>query len=136
MNPEPDWHGTWHGYQNRSCRCDACYEAGRAYRSNPRYKLVSKTATVRWRYKLSWRDLTKMLEDQGGGCAICDTPISIIPDEPNPAAIDHDHSCCPDRARSCGSCIRGLLCRECNQGIGKLGEDPERLKRALAYLAR
>jgi hypothetical protein len=30
--------------------------------------------------------------------------------------------------------IRGLLCRKCNCGIGHLGEDIERMKRAIRYL--
>lgn len=25
------WHGTWNGYNNRKCRCDACRGAAREY---------------------------------------------------------------------------------------------------------
>ena len=35
------------------------------------------------------------------------------------AHIDHDHSCCPGR-RSCGQCVRGVLCASCNKRIGHL----------------
>jgi hypothetical protein len=45
---------------------------------------------------------------------------------------DHDHSCCPfrpkTRAKTCGKCIRGLLCFRCNTALGyieKYGEMAE-----------
>lgn len=49
-------------------------------------------------------------------------------------AIDHDHSCCQGSA-SCGQCIRGLLCRNCNAGIGYMSEDPRVLARASEYIS-
>lgn len=70
------------------------------------------------------------LNAQSGACAIC----GVLQTESRlPFAVDHDHACCPGRW-SCGSCIRGLICDRCNRGIGLLGESPERLAAAAAYL--
>lgn len=47
--------------------------------------------------------------------------------------IDHDHSCCPQKG-SCGKCVRGLLCRDCNVSLGSLHEDPRRIRGLVDYL--
>lgn len=70
-----------------------------------------------------------LLEVQDGLCAICDEP----PAEGERLCIDHDRQCCPG-SHSCGQCIRGLLCRDCNAGIGFLGDTPEPVRRAYMYL--
>ncbi len=48
---------------------------------------------------------------------------------------DHDHKCCPGK-RSCGKCIRGLLCANCNKGLGQFSDDAARLDKAGKYLSR
>lgn len=73
-------------------------------------------------------DLHQMLTDQGGTCAVCSVPFGDS--SPN---VDHDHACCAGQG-SCGECVRGLLCRGCNQGLGNFSDDPERLMAAAAYL--
>lgn len=67
-----------------------------------------------------WND---MLVEQSGRCYLCSEPLT--PD----ITIDHDHQCCARRG-SCGRCIRGLACRQCNQGLGQFKDDPERMRRA------
>ena len=49
--------------------------------------------------------------------------------------IDHDHACCPGYT-SCGKCVRGVLCAGCNQSLGSLQENPQRIRGLLDYLAR
>lgn len=81
------------------------------------------------RFNITGAEADALLAEQGGGCAICGEPPSR-----RALDIDHDHSCC-DGNFSCGKCIRGLLCSDCNMGIGKLGDrDPERLLAAAGYL--
>lgn len=65
---------------------------------------------------------------RNGACDICgEAKISLC--------VDHDHSCCPS-GRSCGSCVRGLLCAPCNKGIGHLSDNPALLRAAADYLER
>jgi hypothetical protein len=55
-------------------------------------------------------DYSRMLHGQDGVCGVCGT------DDPSPWLnfdVDHDHGCCAG-SRSCGLCVRGLLCRRCN----------------------
>lgn len=56
--------------------------------------------------------------------------------------LDHDHACCPrdqnrkTRSYSCGVCVRGWLCRDCNIGLGLLRESREKLLGLAEYLER
>ena len=76
-------------------------------------------------YGLTPEDYDRMLAEQGGGCAICDTT------EPGHGkavfCVDHDHATLR---------VRGLLCQDCNQGLGRFGDDSARLLAAERYLQR
>jgi hypothetical protein len=68
----------------------------------------------------------QMLLEQEGKCPVCST------DKPGGQGdwhIHHDHECCPGKY-SCGKCVQALLCSACNRGMGCLGDDPKRLRRA------
>lgn len=47
--------------------------------------------------------------------------------------VDHDHSCCPG-SKSCGRCIRGLLCGPCNRSLGLAQDSPQKLWGLILYL--
>lgn len=64
----------------------------------------------------------EMLERQRGLCAICEGPLGK-----RQVHADHDHG----TGRP-----RGLLHAQCNTGIGLLGDDPARLRRAADYIER
>lgn len=86
---------------------------------------------MRHQYGLTREAFEAMLDRQQRRCAICRT------DQPGGRyrqwAVDHDHLCCAE-ARSCGSCVRGLLCNGCNHGLGNFRDNPEALRRAADYL--
>lgn len=72
------------------------------------------------------------------GCEICDVDLlqPVLRTGGNRSAllvVDHDHACCPGE-RSCGVCVRGFLCGNCNSAIGLLGDSVDVALRASAYL--
>jgi hypothetical protein len=75
------------------------------------------------RYKMTKDDYAGLLASQGGVCPICQTRT--------PEVIDHDHRCCQDRY-TCGTCVRGILCRQCNAAMGVLTD--EGIHRAANYI--
>ena len=82
-------------------------------------------------YNLTDADYVTMLEAQNGGCAICGGP----PLYNRHFHIDHDHSCC-DYEGSCGKCVRGILCDDCNRGLGMFRDRKEVLRNAASYVER
>lgn len=93
--------------------------------ANPdKLKAYNKDRTIK-RHGLTQTEYDDMLDKQNGLCAIC----MEVP----PTVIDHDHKCC-STTYSCGKCIRGLLCSNCNTAIGLFKEEPKRILNALTYL--
>jgi hypothetical protein len=77
-----------------------------------------------------------LLARQGYRCALC-TSTSARKDRPW-LSVDHDHDCCPV-GRSCGRCVRGLLCSRCNTWISVLwpkGHQPHDPAQAAATIAK
>lgn len=74
-------------------------------------------------YGLTFEDYTRMLEAQGGVCAICKGPPSGR--WKHRFHIDHDHK--TDR-------VRGLLCFHCNAMLGNARDQASILSAAVTYL--
>ncbi len=80
-----------------------------------------------WRHGMTLEDMDGLRWTQDNKCAGCGTP--------DPTHVDHDHACCPGK-RSCGKCVRGLLCRQCNIGLGAAKDSVETLRTWIEYLER
>lgn len=109
--------------------CKLCDDARRKIyiAKNPNY---AKEKHLRQRFKLSIEKRNKLIQEQNGRCKICGTS------DPGKRGwqIDHDHECCPTRKKTCGKCIRGILCISCNKGLGDFKDSSNLLKAAALYL--
>lgn len=72
-------------------------------------------------------DIDEKLESQRYKCAVCGKEIGLS------CHVDHDHSCCSG-SKTCGLCVRGLLCSKCNRGLGFFNDDTELMLKAIYYL--
>jgi Recombination endonuclease VII len=72
---------------------------------------------LRRRYGIGAAEFDDLVRGQGGVCPICN--------EADPEHVDHDHLT---------GRVRGILCFNCNGGLGQFGDDTERLVRAQLYI--
>lgn len=91
-----------------------------------------REALLRTNYNITLDEYLERLEAQGYACAVCKShePGTIS----NVFVVDHDHSCCAG-TKSCGDCVRGLLCNDCNRALGFAHDSIDTLHGAIAYLA-
>lgn len=138
----------WYFYKSgrdKGLRVYPCRDCNNAARVASRSTEANREASRRWReenpratrairlkamYGITMASYEAMLAAQGGGCAICNS------EHAGPGGsfrVDHDHSCCPGK-KSCGQCVRGLLCNTCNVGVGMLRDSEDLLRRAAEYV--
>lgn len=76
-------------------------------------------------YGISLDEYNIFLENQGGVCAICGQPEKDS--KKTYLSVDHDHET---------GKVRGLLCSDCNRGLGSFKDSPDLLDKAKAYLGK
>jgi len=82
----------------------------------------SRKSRLRLNYGLTATDYNRMFEQQNGCCAICGRHQSGLSKR---LCVDHDHK--TDE-------VRGLLCSNCNSGLGYFKDCKEFLVQAISYL--
>lgn len=93
-----------------------------------RVKEKDRIRNLAYTYGITIEKYEEMLQEQKGRCAICyDIPRN------KRFAVDHDHKCC-DGKRSCGKCVRRLLCHRCNTALGLVHEDQNIIEQMLEYV--
>lgn len=118
--------------RQREAHPEAARAAAKAWRERHPDKVREQTrSSVLRRYGFTRADFNGLLARQGGGCAICGGRSGA-----RSLHIDHNHvvgfnSLPPMEKRKH---VRGLLCENCNRGLGHAKDDPELLEKAAAYL--
>jgi hypothetical protein len=114
-----------------SGRSSACMECSRK-RDKKRQHTAKRKETRRWAMIKFQRGITKqqwhtILETQNYRCAICENQFNSGGRSSFNTCVDHDHIT---------GRVRGLLCRQCNQGLGQFKDRSEIAQKAVDYLKR
>lgn len=88
----------------------------------------SRHYSLHYFYKLTEPEYIHMLWQQNNQCAVCHQSSAS-----KKLSIDHDHKCCSGK-RTCGKCIRGLLCSRCNAILGQVNDSVSILESMIQYL--
>lgn len=104
-------------------RCKACWSKKSYYSRTRSPESIDKNY---WRVATNRYGITKdefyvMLESQGNKCKICKREADTY----RRLTIDHDHNT---------GKIRGILCGQCNSGLGLFKDDVYIMKEAIRYI--
>lgn len=83
-----------------------------------KYKLTRRKWRIKKTYNISIEKFDEISKNQNNKCIICDTPVELL-------VIDHCHN---------SNKVRGLLCDQCNLGLGAFKDNIEILEKAIQYL--
>jgi hypothetical protein len=127
--------GTWDGL------CFECKACRSKRRKQPHYRINEREQNKKWRHRtihlrreeqfvrnlkrkfqMTPEQYWQMFADQNNGCAICQKAASKSGKK---LAVDNCHTT---------NKIRGLLCNECNTGLGLFDDKIEVLQAAIEYL--
>lgn len=121
-NPEK-WNSRTTRYQRKHRDKQRIYVKRHYYSHEAQQKInrrIKYFVNLPYKYGISEEDYNRILSKQDGKCAICKKPL----DRPY---VDHNHIT---------KCARGLLCKNCNFGLGQFKDSPEILRKASEYLER
>ncbi|WP_327251906.1 endonuclease VII domain-containing protein [Streptomyces sp. NBC_01244] len=105
VKPHSGFHRNSSAPDGRNARCKTC----RA--------VEGRAGHLRRKYGITEGERDQMIADQGGLCCICLRAPAVH--------VDHCHKT---------GRVRGVLCFNCNTGVGLLQDDPDHARRAVEYL--
>ena len=108
-------------YYCKECANSKAREWTKNQKLNPKYRLAKQEAHYKTTYGLTVEQRLEMLQGQGNQCAICKTALILGVN----THTDHCHKT---------NKVRGLLCGNCNRGLGSFKDNTESLMAAIIYL--
>jgi hypothetical protein len=112
--------------------CDECAKERKlnyikAYQKTRQGKASKRKALHKYHlkrlYGLTEEEYEDIVIEQNNQCAICNTNL----DDTTRVSVDHCHQT---------NIVRGVLCYNCNVGLGHFKDYPQRLQKAIEYLER
>lgn len=103
--------------KNNTTRCNEC-------------TIIHQHKKTVKKHGITYEQYLEMYRQQDGKCKICK---EVETSYRSRLSIDHDHACCPGY-NSCGKCVRGLLCTNCNMFLGNAKDSIELLENGILYL--
>ncbi|WP_307870801.1 endonuclease VII domain-containing protein [Micromonospora sp. C51] len=116
IKPLGEFPSTTRKASGRHSYCKPCHNT-RTNETKQRLYGGNREYHLRRRYGIGQQEFDELLAEQGGVCAVCG--------DPDPEHVDHDHRT---------GWVRGILCFNCNGGLGQFRDSPTRLARAITYL--
>jgi len=99
-----------------------CAKQSKVWYSNTQNKRKNYLNRIKNKYGVSSEEYQKMFDEQEGKCLICEKHDDDVKQRLH---VDHCHQT---------GKVRGLLCFNCNAGMGNLGDDIVLLEKAIQYL--
>jgi hypothetical protein len=107
-------------YKWRDKNREKLNEYQRTWRKNHKHR--TKESDLKKTYGISLDEVKLILKYQNNECKICHKTLEIMSRD---CCVDHDHKT---------GIIRGILCRNCNYGLGNFQDKIELLYLAIDYL--
>lgn len=109
-------------FKNTSSRCRICLDCLKISKKKSWTSDKKRNYQFLTRYGITLETYNTMLAKQNNACAICLTPVHELSTQLH---VDHCHKT---------GKVRGLLCYNCNSGLGRFKDSKFNLSQALHYI--